>query len=141
MQDDWPVSRAASPVNAPAAGPSFGSMNIGHSGLVRSAFSGSATPGTHAGIFNSQLFGGGGQEASLATSHLLSDSFQPSTTQEEATAADLLADFNLDFGFTQGEPSAALDGYSNLLDDTTMSFWASMATSNGADWFSSNNPM
>lgn len=75
----------------------------------------------------------GGQGPSLAASQLLSDSFPANTAQEEATAADLLSDFNLDFGFPSGEQTAPFDAYSNLLDDTTMNFWAALSNSQG-DW-------
>jgi len=65
-------------------------------------------------------------------SHLLTDAFPPNTAQEERTAADLLSDFTLDFGFPP-EPSGNVDSYSNLLDDTTMNFWAALST-NGGEW-------
>lgn len=75
-----------------------------------------------------------GPQENLAASRILSDSFAPNTAQEEARAADLLADFSLDFGFPPSEQnSAPLDAYSNLLDDTTLNFWAALSSNQG-DW-------
>lgn len=63
-----------------------------------------------------------------------------SLAQEEQRAADLLSDFNLDFGFaSSAEQSAPFDAYTNLLDDNTLSFWAALSNTNQAtDWTSGN---
>merc|ERR1712093_839452 len=91
-----------------------------------------AAPGAQAG-FGVGGAGAADAPASLAASHMLSGSFAPNTAQEEARAADLLADFSLDFGFPPTEQNAPpLDAYSNLLDDTTLNFWAALSN-NQAD--------
>lgn len=127
--EEWPLSRATSPQTQAAPTPN-----------IRTQFFTTNTPSSNlmfpnnnlTSVYDSSSFLGG-QGPSLAASQLLSDSFPANTAQEEATAADLLSDFNLDFGFPSGEQTAPFDAYSNLLDDTTMNFWAALSNSQG-DW-------
>jgi hypothetical protein len=128
--EEWPLSRATSPQAQAAPTPN-----------IRTQFFTTNTPSSNLTFTNNNPLSGleainsnflGGQGPSLAASHLLSDSFPPNTAQEEATAADLLSDFNLDFGFPS-EQTAPFDAYSNLLDDTTMNFWAALSNSQG-EW-------
>lgn len=127
--EEWPLSRATSPQTQAAPTPN-----------LRTQFFTTNTPSSNlmfpnnnsTSIYDNSTFLGG-QGPSLAASQLLSDSFPANTAQEEATAADLLSDFNLDFGFPSGEQTAPFDAYSNLLDDTTMNFWAALSNSQG-EW-------
>lgn len=130
--EEWPVSRATSPQAQAAPTPNvrtqFFTTNTPSSNLT---FQNNTNPTS---VYdNTNNFLSGGQGPSLAASQLLSDSFPANTAQEEATAADLLSDFNLDFGFSSSEQTAPFDAYSNLLDDTTMNFWAALSNSQG-DW-------
>ena len=155
--DNWPVSRATSPVanepkrqkqsqqsKAVRAQPEATSAkaDVDNSIFLGAGLSGinAAQPQQASNNFNSFLnFAPVQQDQySNATSQLASDAFTGSTAQEERTAADLLADFDFDIGLPPTEATnIPLDAYNNLLDDTTLSFWAALSNNQG-DWSSNN---
>lgn len=143
MHDDtWPVSRPASPVARTKEAPAPTST------LNKNVFlglSGSNQLSSSEGYLNENsvppLFDFGSLQPPLSGGQLLADSFIGNTAQEERTAADLLADFDLDLDIKFPPVESAnvpLDAYNNLLDDTTLSFWAALSNNQG-DWGANNN--